>query len=82
MLRTLDLFLLAVSDRKRVGFPLILFCKNRFGFRSELDKSKKSIVNAYSVVVILVLKMVKSFWISVGDLTVHMEGPVPQEYLT
>ena len=40
---TLDLLLLAVSDRKRVGFSLILLCKNRFGFRSELAKSKKSI---------------------------------------
>ena len=39
----IDLLLLAVSDRKRVGFSLILLCKNRFGFQSEVAKSKKSI---------------------------------------
>ena len=37
----LDLLLLTVSDRKCVEFSLILLCKNRFGFRSELAKSKK-----------------------------------------
>ena len=41
---SLDLLLLTVSDRKCVGFSLILLCKNRFGFRSEVAKSKKSIV--------------------------------------
>ena len=43
------LLLLAVSGRKRVGFSLILLCKNRFAFRSELAKSKKSIVPSESV---------------------------------
>ena len=37
---TIDLLLLAVTDRKRVGFSLILLCKNRFGFQSELAESK------------------------------------------
>ena len=46
---TLDLLLLAVSDRKRVGFSLILLCKNRFGFRSELAKSKKSIHSGFPI---------------------------------
>ena len=48
----IDLLLLAVSDRKRVGFSLILLCKNRFGFRSELAKSKKSnaMVNAQGMI--------------------------------
>ena len=41
-LSTIDLLLLAVSYRKRVGFSMIFHCKNRFGFRSELAKSKKS----------------------------------------
>ena len=36
--------LLSVSDRKCVGFSPILLCKNRFGFRTELAKSKKSIL--------------------------------------
>ena len=38
---TLDLLLLAVSDRKRVGFSLILLSENRFGFRSELAQKQK-----------------------------------------
>ena len=37
----IDLLLLTVPDRKCVGFSLILLCKNRFGFPSELAKSKK-----------------------------------------
>ena len=43
ILPSLDLLLLTVSDRKCVGFSLILLCKSRFGFRTELAKSKKSI---------------------------------------
>ena len=38
--------IVTVSDRKRVGFSMILFCKICFGFRSELVKSKKS--NSYT----------------------------------
>ena len=46
MLKSLDLLLLTVSDRKCVGFSLILLCENRFGFVSELAKSKKSIIGS------------------------------------
>ena len=39
---TLNLLLLTVPDRKCVGFSLIFLCKSRFGFRTELGKSKTS----------------------------------------
>ena len=42
ILLTIELLLLTVPDRKCVGFSLILLCKNRFGFPSELAKIKKS----------------------------------------
>ena len=40
---SLELLLLTVSNRKCKRFSLILLCKNRFGSRSELAKSMKSI---------------------------------------
>ena len=46
--RGIDLLLLTLSHRKRVGFSLVLLCKNRFGSQSELAKSKKSNVREKS----------------------------------